>query len=108
MGSTELIAQAINNLTGPGRATAATIAESLQDAPKFKVRIKTSIEYAFTEDEAGTLRGAGFLVDDSNGYIVNNAHVSGRGNARIEVAFKGQPCENTKTTSTEAAFKLSD
>ena len=72
---------------------AVTVADPLQDASKFTVRIKTSIEYAFAEDEAGTIRGAGFLVDDRNGYIVTNAHVSGRGNARIEVAFKGHSYE---------------
>ena len=72
---------------------AGAIADPLQDASTFTVRIKTSIEHAFAEDEAGTIRGAGFLVDDSRGYIVTNAHVSGRGNARIEVAFKGHSYE---------------
>ena len=75
---------------------AATVAEPLQDASKFTVRIKTSIEYAFAEDEAGTLRGAGFLVDDENGYVVTNAHVSGRGNARIELAFKGHQYQSAE------------
>ena len=73
--------------------SAGAVADPLQDASKFTVRVKTSIEFAFAEDEAGTIRGAGFLVDDSNGYIVTNAHVSGRGNARIEVAFKGHSYE---------------
>ena len=72
---------------------AGAIADPLQDASTFTVRIKTSIEHAFAEDEAGTIRGAGFLVDDIKGYIVTNAHVSGRGNARIEVAFKGHSYE---------------
>lgn len=67
-----------------------SIADPLQDTSRFTVRVKTSIEYAFAEDQAGTIRGAGFLVDSNKGYIVTNAHVSGRGNARIEVAFKGQ------------------
>ena len=75
---------------------AGAIADPLQDASAFTVRIKTSIEHAFVEDEAGTIRGAGFLVDDSKGYIVTNAHVSGRGNARIEVAFKGHSYEYAK------------
>ena len=85
---------------------AATVADPLQDASKFTVRIKTSIEYAFAEDEAGTLRGAGFLVDDSNGYIVTNAHVSGRGNARIEVAFKGQSYENAEAVYVDPDLDL--
>ena len=84
----------------------ATVADPLQDASKFTVRIKTSIEYAFAEDEAGTLRGAGFLVDDANGYIVTNAHVSGRGNSRIEVAFKGQPYESAKAVYVDPDLDL--
>lgn len=74
-----------------------SIAGVLEDASRFTVRVKTSIEYAFAEDKAGTIRGAGFLVDANKGLIVTNAHVSGRGNARIEVAFKGQQYQSAKT-----------
>ena len=69
--------------------TADLLADILDEASKFTVRVRTSIDFSFAEDEAGTLYGAGFLVDESRRYIVTNAHVSGRGNARIEVAFKG-------------------
>ena len=86
--------------------TAITIAAPLQDASKFTVRIKTSTEYAFAEDKAGTLSGAGFLVDDSNGYIVTNTHVSGRGNARIEVAFKRQSYENAEAVYVDPDLDL--
>lgn len=69
--------------------TSDLLADILDEASKFTVRVRTSIDFSFAEDEAGTLYGAGFLVDESRRYIVTNAHVSGRGNARIEVAFKG-------------------
>ena len=59
------------------------IADVLEDASKFTVRVRTSIEYAFAEDQAGTVKAAGFLVDIENRYLVTNAHVSGRGNATI-------------------------
>jgi len=65
------------------------IADVLEDASKFTVRVRTSIEYSFAEDDAGTGRAAAFLVDVDNRYLVTNAHVSGRGNATIEIAFKG-------------------
>ena len=59
------------------------IADVLEDASKFTVRVRTSIEYSFAEDDAGTGRAAAFLVDVDNRYLVTNAHVSGRGNATI-------------------------
>ena len=65
------------------------IADSLEDASKFTVRVRTSIQYSFAKDSAGTLKAAAFLVDVDNRYLVTNAHVAGRGNANIEVAFKG-------------------
>ena len=68
-------------------------ADILEDASKFTVRIRTSIEYSFAKDDAGTSHGAGFLVDIDNRYLVTNAHVAGRGNATIEIAFKGYEYE---------------
>ena len=68
-------------------------ADILESASKFTVRIRTSIEYSFAEDDAGTSHGAGFLVDIDNRYLVTNAHVAGRGNANIEIAFKGYEYE---------------
>ena len=63
-------------------------ADILDDASKFTVRIRTSIEHAFAKDKAGTINGAGFLVDRKSRYLVTNAHISGRGNAKIKIAFK--------------------
>ena len=45
------------------------------------------------EDAAGTFNGAGFLVDKTNRYIITNAHVSGRGNASIKIAFEAYEYE---------------
>ena len=50
----------------------------------------TPIEHAFARDKAGTINGAGFLVDIDSRYLVTNAHISGRGNAEIKIAFKDQ------------------
>ena len=66
-----------------------TFADVLDDASKFTVRVRTSIEYAFANDKAGTFNAAGFLVDVERRYLATNAHVAGRGNANIEIAFKG-------------------
>lgn len=61
--------------------------DTLASAEQFSVRVKSTIKHAFFEDEAGTHKGAGFLVDKKRGWIITNAHVSGRGNAEVQVAF---------------------
>ncbi len=66
-----------------------TIADVLDNASKFTVRVRTSIEYAFANDKSGTFHGAGFLVDVEKHYLATNAHIAGRGNANTEIAFKG-------------------
>ena len=63
-------------------------ADILETANKYTVKIKSSIEFPFYDDDAGTGKGAGFLIDKEKGWIFTNAHVSGRGNARVYVAFK--------------------
>ena len=62
----------------------------LDQAEKYAVRVKASIGYPFAEDKAGTFNGAGFLFNKKKGWILTNAHVSGRGTGDIEVAFKGK------------------
>ena len=69
------------------------IADFIDIANKFTVKVKSSIEHPFYNDEAGTGKGAGFLIDKKKGWIFTNAHVSGRGNARVYVAFKDQKYE---------------
>ncbi|MDC3294055.1 trypsin-like peptidase domain-containing protein [Alphaproteobacteria bacterium] len=61
--------------------------DTLASAEQFSVRVKSTIKHAFFEDDAGTHKGAGFLVDKKRGWILTNAHVSGRGNAEVQVAF---------------------
>ena len=60
----------------------------LEKANLYTVKIKSSIKYPFYQDDAGTSKGAGFLINKDKGWILTNAHVSGRGNARVYVAFK--------------------
>jgi len=66
------------------------VASPIGDASKYSVRVKSTVQYAFAEEEAGTGEGAGFLVDKGRGWILTNAHVSGYGTGEIEVSFKGQ------------------
>jgi S1-C subfamily serine protease len=63
----------------------------IANAELYTVRTKASIRYSFYEDDAGSTNGAGFLVDRSLGWILTNAHVSGRGTGDIEVSFKSEP-----------------
>ena len=71
-------------------------ADILETANKYTVKIKSSIEFPFYDDAAGTGKGAGFLIDKEKGWIFTNAHVSGRGNARVYVAFKGKKYQKAK------------
>ena len=87
-------------------APVSALADILEDASKFTVRIRTSIEYSFAKDDAGTSYGAGFLVDVDNRYLVTNAHVAGRGNANIEIAFKGYKYEAAKAIYVDPLLDL--
>ncbi|MDB2423457.1 trypsin-like peptidase domain-containing protein [Paracoccaceae bacterium] len=78
----------------------------LDDASNFTVRVRTSIEHSFAEDQAGTSNGAGFLVDIKKRYLVTNAHVSGRGNSTIEIAFKGYEFERAEAVYVDPILDL--
>ena len=71
-------------------------ADILETANKYTVKIKSSIEFPFYDDDAGTGKGAGFLIDKEKGWIFTNAHVSGRGNARVYIAFKDKKYQKAK------------
>src|SRR4051794_11078440 len=58
------------------------------EATHYTVRIRSSIRVGLGLDEAGSWSGAGFLVDRKRGWIVTNAHVSGRSPGVLTVAFK--------------------
>ena len=87
-------------------ATQIAAAGSLEDAARYTVKVKTSITHAFAEDDAGTFNGAGFLVDKTNRYIITNAHVSGRGNASIKIAFDGYEYEDATAIYVDPVLDL--
>jgi len=66
-----------------------TSADPIEDANSYAVRIKSTVRYAFAEEEAGTSNGAGFLVNRAKGWILTNAHVAGYGTGDVQVSFKG-------------------
>ena len=71
-------------------------ASYLTDAKQYTVKIRTRVEYPGFTDNKGSFTGAGFLIDESKGWIATNAHVSSRNPASIEVAFKGQAFTEAK------------
>lgn len=81
-------------------------AGSLEDASKYTVRVKTAIAHAFAEDDAGTSNGAGFLADKANRYIITNAHVAGRGNANIQIAFENYEYEDATAIYVDPVLDL--
>ncbi len=76
-------------MTASAEASAAggTPETIFRDARAYTVRIRTTIETPFLEDQAGSFSGAGFLVDAGRGWIVTNAHVVGQSPSTVEVAF---------------------
>ena len=69
---------------------AAAKADVIDDANRFTVQISAAVEYPFGEENKGTSKGAGFLIDRERGWIMTNAHVARRAPAKIRVNFKGQ------------------
>ena len=63
----------------------------IDDANRFTVQISAAVEYPFGEENKGTSKGAGFLIDHERGWIMTNAHVARRAPAKIRVNFKGLP-----------------
>jgi S1-C subfamily serine protease len=61
-----------------------------KQAEHYTVKIRTVIEFPFTEDQKGSSSGAGFLIDKNKRWILTNAHVVGRSPSYIKVAFKGE------------------
>jgi len=54
-----------------------SIADPIEDANSYAVRVKSSVRYAAFFDSAATADGAGFLVDKGRDLILSNAHVAG-------------------------------
>lgn len=69
----------------------ANAGDVIDNANRFTVQISASVEYPFGEENKGTSKGAGFLIDHELGWIMTNAHVARRAPAKIRVNFKGQP-----------------
>ena len=58
----------------------------LSEASNYTVKIKAKSQYPFAETEdAGIRKGAGFIIDKKKGYILTNAHVSGRGDTKLKL-----------------------
>ena len=62
----------------------------LEEANKYTVKILNLIDIPFIEDARGSGKGTGILIDKERGYILSNAHVTGRSPAKNEVNFKEQ------------------
>ena len=69
----------------------------LHDAGDYTVKIKAQSQYPFAETkDAGIWIGAGFLINKKKGYILTNAHVSGRGDTKLKVRFKNGSYKKAK------------
>ena len=64
--------------------------KNLEKANKYTVKILNSIDIPFIGDYRGSGKGTGILINKKRGYILSNAHVTGRSPAKNEVNFKEQ------------------
>ena len=67
-----------------------SLEQNLEKANKYTVKILNSIDIPFIGDYRGSGKGTGILIDKERGYILSNAHVTGRSPAKNEVNFKEQ------------------
>lgn len=58
-------------------------------AEKYTLKLRTDISVPFIDDNKGSFKGTGFLIDRKKGWILTNAHVAGRSPSNIEGMFKG-------------------
>ena len=65
------------------------VASPIEDASKYSVRVKSTVQYAFAEEAAVTGEGPGFLVDKGRGWVLTNAHVSGYGTGGMNDVLRG-------------------
>lgn len=59
-------------------------------AKRYTVEVKASVETPIFDDNVGLVKGAGFLVDSDRGWILTNNHVSTMSQSRISVRFMGE------------------
>lgn len=66
--------------------------KTFQRAEHYTVEIKGSIDKPFVWDSRSSYRATGFVVDKKRGWIITNAHVSGRSPSVLTVSFRhGDP-----------------
>jgi S1-C subfamily serine protease len=80
-----------------GRSLAVADEEVFDIAKHYTVKVRTQVELPFYGDKKGTAIGAGFVVDESRGLILTNAHVVSRSPARVAVSFLGGDYVGVKT-----------
>ena len=69
-------------------SSADSIESVFKDAARYTVKIVTTIEFPFFNDDYGETFGAGFLVDKEKGWILTNRHVVGDAPSQVDVRFR--------------------
>ena len=84
-----LIGIAVALFTLSSHSTTLTSEEIFSKAEGYTLKILTSVSTPFIDDEEGTYKGTGFLIDKERGWILTNAHVASRSPSTIVGMFKG-------------------
>ncbi len=71
----------------PASGIAGSIESVFEDAARYTVKIETTTEHPFLNDQQGRTFGAGFLIDRDKGWILTNRHVVAEAPSQVEVRF---------------------
>ena len=87
----------------PQTAAAETL---IEEATRFTVKLRVSVEHPFGSDWKGTSSGTGFVVDKARGWILTNAHVARRYRSKIQANFKDRPPVNASKVYVDSHLDL--
>jgi len=82
-----LLALAASSAGAPAALAENGVEPIFAAARGYTAYVRTRIALPYIEDEQGAQIGAAFLVDRDRGWLLTNAHVTGRSPGTIEVAF---------------------
>jgi serine protease Do len=78
----------LNWAAPPAAAQAeADLGGMLQQAERYTIKLRATVNWPVVPDSFGTGRGTGFIIDRRQGWILTNAHVVRRSPALVEIAF---------------------
>jgi serine protease Do len=83
-----LVAAGLAAALVPASSTLTRADSLIEEATRYTVKLRVSVQYPFIGEHKGTSNGTGFVVDRQRGWIVTNAHMAKSSPSRIQIIFK--------------------